>query len=561
MRKLYAAGLALAAFAFTNSAFAQESNPGQIGGNVEITAQYYNEDTLIGAQDVPEQALMNAYANLIYNKGDFEAGVRYESYTNPLLGFDPGWEGQGVFYRYAKYTVDELEITAGTYYEQFGSGMILRTYEAPTLGWDNALDGFRVKYNPAPGIYLKGIWGRQRFFFDRGTGIVRGFDGEIVINELKEEWMDNETNIIIGGSFVSKYQEDRDPLYVLPENVGAYGGRISVSNGGFNVAGEYVYKINDPSKDNQFIYKPGQGLLVNAQYSTKGFGIMVGGKLIDNMSFRSDRTQSVNNLMVNYHPALTKQHTYALAATLYPYATQPNGEVAGQIELSYKIPKKTKLGGKYGTKITVNLSYANAPDTTQINFAGADSLDPRTGWSTNFFGVGSNRYYHDYNIEIRRKVSKNFSFAVTYLDILYNMDVIQGLAGKGIVKSDIAIWESTLKLKNKKAIRWELQHMWVAAADTADPTYYEDQGNWAFGLIELTKSPHWFVSVLDQYNYGNKDEDKRLHYITGSVGYIKGASRFTVSYGRQRAGIFCVGGVCRNVPASNGLTLSISSTF
>jgi len=32
-------------------------------------------------------------------------------------------------------------------------------------------------------------------------------------------------------------------------------------------------------------------------------------------------------------------------------------------------------------------------------------------------------------------------------------------------------------------------------------------------------------------------------------------------YGKQREGIFCVGGVCRNVPASNGVTLTITSSF
>jgi hypothetical protein len=45
------------------------------------------------------------------------------------------------------------------------------------------------------------------------------------------------------------------------------------------------------------------------------------------------------------------------------------------------------------------------------------------------------------------------------------------------------------------------------------------------------------------------------------VGYIRGGNRFTVNYGRQRAGIFCVGGVCRQVPASNGLSISVTSTF
>jgi hypothetical protein len=46
-----------------------------------------------------------------------------------------------------------------------------------------------------------------------------------------------------------------------------------------------------------------------------------------------------------------------------------------------------------------------------------------------------------------------------------------------------------------------------------------------------------------------------------TCGYIKGSTRFTVSYGRQRAGLFCVGGVCRFVPANNGLTLSFTQSF
>ncbi|HPU24227.1 MAG TPA: DUF6029 family protein [Candidatus Kapabacteria bacterium] len=34
-----------------------------------------------------------------------------------------------------------------------------------------------------------------------------------------------------------------------------------------------------------------------------------------------------------------------------------------------------------------------------------------------------------------------------------------------------------------------------------------------------------------------------------------------LTYGKQNQGIICVGGVCRTVPASNGLYLSISSSF
>jgi hypothetical protein len=67
--------------------------------------------------------------------------------------------------------------------------------------------------------------------------------------------------------------------------------------------------------------------------------------------------------------------------------------------------------------------------------------------------------------------------------------------------------------------------------------------------------------VLDQYNYGNPESQLKLHYFLVTAGYTKGPHRISMSYGKQRAGIFCVGGVCRNVPASNGIAISITSSF
>ncbi|MEE3145852.1 MAG: DUF6029 family protein, partial [Bacteroidota bacterium] len=88
-----------------------------------------------------------------------------------------------------------------------------------------------------------------------------------------------------------------------------------------------------------------------------------------------------------------------------------------------------------------------------------------------------------------------------------------------------------------------------------------DKGNWITALVEYTISPHYFFSFMNQYNYGNPDKEKRVNYPIMTCGYIKGSTRFTVSYGRQRAGLFCVGGVCRFVPANNGLTLSFTQSF
>ena len=527
-------------------------NSGEIHGNFQTDIQYYNEDSLIGAPPVPEKMLMNGFANLIYTNRNFNAGVRYESYMNALQGFPVGYKGNGIPYRYAGYSVEGLEITVGNYYEQFGNGMIFRTYEERGLGYDNAMDGIRLKYSPIKAVYLKGIIGRQRLFFDYGPGIVRGIDGEIILNELSEKWLEKKTKVVIGGSFVSKYQQDQDPVYNLPENVGAYGGRLQVSRGKISVMGEYAYKINDPSSVNKYIYKHGEALFISTGYSQKGLGITLAAKRIDNMNFRSDRNETINNLNINYLPALTKQHTYNLAATLYPYATQPNGEIGLQGDIIYTFKKDSRLGGKYGTTLSFNYSSAYNIDTVQLN-----DLDPtdfssrRLGYSSDFFKIGEEVYFSDFNVELNKKISSKVKAVFMYMNLIYNMEVIQGLGGKGIVYADVAVADIAYKINTKNTIRTELQSL----------TTKQDQGNWGTGIIEYTYSPSWFVAVMDQYNYGNKIPEKQIHYVTGSVGYMKKANRFTLSYGRQRAGIFCVGGVCRNVPASNGLTFSITSSF
>ena len=79
--------------------------------------------------------------------------------------------------------------------------------------------------------------------------------------------------------------------------------------------------------------------------------------------------------------------------------------------------------------------------------------------------------------------------------------------------------------------------------------------------MEYTLAPHWSMSIMNQYNAGHLDPKKRLHYPMGSVAYNLGNHRFMLSGGRQRAGILCIGGICRAVPAATGVTLSYIGTF
>jgi hypothetical protein len=148
-----------------------------------------------------------------------------------------------------------------------------------------------------------------------------------------------------------------------------------------------------------------------------------------------------------------------------------------------------------------------------------------------------------------------------------NNDVATVTKEKGFIKSNIVVLELGYKFKNHQSIRAEFQTLFVNRRDSLGNETGSfsgtpvDKGDWATVVLEYTISSNLFVSVMDQYNFGNPKEGLRAHHPYVSVGYIHDATRFTVSYGRQRAGLFCVGGVCRPVPASNGLTISFTQSF
>ena len=520
-----------------------QNSPGEIHGSFQIDGQYYIQDSTISAPEVAEKYLLNGYGDLVFTKGNFKAGVRYETYQNVLLGYDKRFNGSGIAHRYAEYDNGELAITVGNFYEQFGSGLILRSYWEPTLGYDNALDGVRVKFKPYSGILIKGVIGKQRYYFKTGEGIVRGVDAEVGINDLIKNWNDKKTRVTAGFGFVSKYQEDDDNVYILPENVGAYAGRLDVTRGKVTINAEYAYKYNDPSSLNNYSYKFGDAALLKATYSQKGLGILLAAKRIDNMNFRSERNANLNDLLINYLPALTKYHTYSLAS-IYPYATQPNGEIGYEAEVSYQFKKNTAIGGEYGANLILNYSAASGLKTEEVE--GKDL------YKSDYSAIG-NDYYRDASIEFTKKINKKWKFTGMGIYQFYDKDVVenQGAEQYDTVQAIILIADITYKITDKHALRLEAQHL-----QTSD-----DFGSWMYGLLEYTYSPNWFVAVGDMYNYGNNDSERRFHYLSLNAGYTKNTTRIALGYGKQREGIFCVGGVCRNVPASNGFTLSVGTSF
>lgn len=555
---------------------------GHVNGNVQIDAQYYSEDDKLGITDSLlnyRKFGLNAFSNVIYTNGDFSAGLRFEGYLNPMLGFDDRYEGVGVPYWFAKYKVGTLEMTAGHFYEQFGSGLLLRGWEEWTLGYDNNFYGFNAHFSPYKGVMLKGLVGTQRYFWEPyeagNRGIVKGFDGDFYLNEMFDRMADAKTKISLGGSFVSKYEKTGNVFYTrnreflrdsvqwietttyemtIPHNVASWAARANIAHGGFNFYGEYARKDADPNATNDYIYRKGSALYSTLSYSTKGLGIFLATKWIDNMSYKSKLSESGNPAMldINYLPAISKEHQYSMA-TMYPYATQPNGEFGLQGQVIYTIPKKSTLGGKYGTTLTFNYALTKSIEKDSIYSDVTGGITGTKGYESNFFSVGDLTYYQDLNLSIDKKFSPKVKAKAAYFHQTYNLHVIEdNIYDDGnMVYANIGVLDVTYKFDSRNSLRAELQGLFTK----------EDDGDWLALLLEYNVSPTWFFSIQDEFNYGNPVNDKQLHYYNVSFGYTQKSNRFSLRYGRQREGLLCVGGVCRYVPASTGLTLTITSSF
>ncbi len=549
MRRLFAY-LALCCCVLT--AWSWERKGVSLSGSIQSDMLVPRHDSGTGAEKTGS-FLNNTYADLLMQSKYIDAGARLEFLEYPLPGFEKDFEGWGVPHFWVKGKLGKVELTAGTFYEQFGSGFILRTYEERSLGIDNSLLGGRVVVKPVNGVTLKALTGVQRRYWDWNKSLISGTDAELSLGELLPSWQQKDIGITLGGSWVNRFEKNDEKIYLtplyrlrFPKFVNAWDVRMGFNKGAWNVLAEYAQKGSDPSFANNYIYRKGSAVMLSGSYSQKGLSVLLQAKRSENMSFKStcETAKAIGiSSAINHLPAFTQDQTYALAA-IYPYATQlADGEWAYQAEVGYNFKKKTPLGGRYGMNVKANLSYVRAIDRQLYNTE--DLVALTNGYSSKFFKWGDETYYRSFDLTLTKKLSKAFKLSLMYVNQQYNQTVVEGHGGT--VHTNIYIADAKYQFSPKVTLRGELQYL----------TTKQDQGDWAYGLLELSLAPHWMFTVSDMWNCG----ESNLHYYQGLVTYNVGQHRIQGGYGRTRAGYNCSGGVCRYVPASTGFTLSYNYNF
>ncbi|WP_457616327.1 DUF6029 family protein [Lutibacter sp.] len=523
-----------------------------LSGNFVSNSQYYVDDSKTGDFNESDRFRSNNYLKLDAAFKNFTFGLQAEGYApQSLLNFPQRFNKDiGLATYYVNYKSSKLDATAGYFYEQFGSGLILRSWEDKQLGLNNALRGGRIAYTPFSYLQFTGIYGKHRVGFTVSEGETYGFDSNFNLSEaLKIEKM----SLTLGFSIVNRTQNIAATNPNFNNGTNAYSGRINFNKNNFYTNLEYVLKSEDALVEFGYVntnsLAKGNALLLNLGYSQKGLGINTTFRRLENMSFYANREEEGNidnELLVNYLPSLTKQHDYGLA-NIYVYQTQSRltynpigkaGEIGFQADVFFNAKRGTKIGGKYGTKFSLNYATWYGLDATF-------DIANRT-YSANFLSFGK-KYFTDFNIEIIKKWNKKWSSTFSYINLFYNKKYIEETSGK--VNANIAAVEAIYKFLKTKSVKMNVQHLWTK----------EDKKNWVAGLFELNLSSKISFFASDLYNYGN--DIKKIHYYNVGTSFTKNSTRLALSYGRQRGGLLCVGGVCRIVPESTGFGLTVNTSF
>lgn len=534
---------------------------GYVTGSLESTNHLYVEDVANNFFPSLQPQLKdggvfasNDYLKLDYYKGCLSAGMQLEGYFPTLVGFPISENTLSLSNLYVSWRDKSYSVTAGTFYEQLGSGLLFRSWEDRMLGLNNAILGARATYNWEDKVAVRAFWGIPRLgkvadnaafmgfekkFFGLGLTNVNVTGADLSIS-LSDFIGTDALSLSLEGSVLNKH-EALDPALVdlgFNENTFGWSGRVNFEMDGFFAKGEYVNAGKTPvGAAVNGRHDKGNAQLIEFGYNGSGLGISVTGRRLDRMHqkiYNYTGTElgfgsAVN--MLSYRPAMSTQYTYMLT-TLNPYSPEVGdkviraGEIGGQIDAFYNFRRGTAIGGKRGMKIHANFS---------------------TYYALNEFGGTKDGefLFRDFSFDVEKQWTKKFKTVLLYSMQEYNKHNESN--GLYIGLSHIVVADLLYKWTPTLSTRMELQYL--AAKD--------DQGDWMAGLLEFNLAPHWSVFASDMWNHGST----KLHYYNAGVSFTISHLRVAAGYGRYRAGFICSGGVCREIPAYTGANLTLTASF
>ncbi|MEI6311860.1 MAG: DUF6029 family protein [Bacteroidota bacterium] len=528
--------------------FSSMFSQGYFSGDLQLNANFYVRDTLIGAANTPHydhlKSGADAWIGLNYVNDDwkFSTGIRIDLFQNSNL-HNPGtaYSAYGLGNFYIKKEIRDLEITGGYFYDQIGSGILFRAYEDRSLGIDNSLLGARLKYNVKDKLVIKAFSGVQKNRFELYKPLIKGLsaEGNFTVKDraiftpgigVLNRTLDKESINIISDAILSQSATDTSKFFSPKYNVYAFSVYNTLNIGNFSWYIEGAYKTKEAIKVGDYIEnKPGTCIYTTLTYAKKGFGVTAQFKRTENFFLKTSLNETLLKGLVSVIPPTARQNSLRLPAR-YNAATQVKEESAFSLDIS-STPKK-------GHGITLSLSAI---------------------YNNKF----KRNYFYEGFLEYEYKKGKRFNGSFGLQFIRFNQELYLNesldINGKSVpfINAYTVFAEGSLKLSKKSSLRAEVQYQHCR----------NDFGQWIYGLLEYSLAPNFTISISDMWNFKANPENRELikqaprHYYSFFTSYTFKQHRLTAAYVRQVSGIVCTGGVCRFEPAFSGLRVTLNTSF
>ena len=543
----------------------KDSDKGQFSGNLLLTYQKYVRDDSIGANTKvykENTASADAWLFMQYRIKGYSFVLRYDAFNNsPLLDPQSAYTNHGIGFWQINKNIDKLDITMGSFYDQFGTGILFRAYEQRQIGIDYAIQGMRLKYNLNDKWAIKGFAGNQKGNIKNRFGFANQVISGLNIEGNLGLGTDSKYgDLQVGASAVNRTldRETMDRLvstintYELADRFypkfNVYGGNAYLTytkdNFSWTVEGNVKSKEAIMEDDSKFHLTGGKVLYTSMSWGKGGWnlgkqsasiGLNVQARHVDHFSFRTAPTENLLNGLVSYLPSMTRQNTYRLLSR-YNAPGQAMGEDGIQGEIEFK-PRK-------GTQIFFNGSYVQT-------LASNGKLNQATGLKE------AEKLFSENYLEVVQKIGKHNKMKLGVQRIVYNQTRYESEPEYVPVKTITPFGEWLHTMNQGKSLRVEWQYL----------NTKNDQGSFANLMIEMFVKKNLSVAVADMVNVAPHRYErmiianKVLHYPTFFVGYTEKNTVFTLAFLKQQQGVNCSGGICREEPAFSGVRFTVSSNF
>lgn len=477
-------------------------------------------------------------------------GLRYEL-------SDPSEVGQnftGFRRRWIQYQKDGLEVQAGSTFALYGRGLMINMFESRPLNYDSWVDGFSASYELKatkdeidfqPSLKVSAIGGNLTFIpvvdtndpnqdiksqaisssiglFNKKLNIGVGFVQAFV--DIDDQFF---------GSLVTTSREVNQPEIFLSFITDEFEGFLGFSE---------MRSIITQDKSNPVLYTAkGQGVFGSLSYTNEDFGII--GEYKDYRYFLhnigADYESYLSKLPITSPPEVYKEFTYT-TITRTTHSVNFDDELGFQLEANVTVIPEMNIT-LYGAASSRHLS-ASTDSAGKPNVSGMPEFSDLSYYP-----------FWEYFVEAEH----------TFGDL----DYIKGFAHR---RSDVIAFngeDAVIKRSTTFGLKFQYQTTKSQSLLTSieiQDLYDSDRQQNDHKLMNLLFIAQYSFNPLitfgGQYDFTTWYEHGR-HIWPQMFASVRIGSSHTllVSYGAERGGLNCTGGVCRVVPAFEGFRVGLTS--